>query len=303
MTPSAAAETRYSTAAATFHIAQGRVLLNQVLLVGRDEQLEMDGTVNFARQLDLRVRPVPRDLTPRDLARTAEIDAQDTDADTWAIVGTLEAPQVRLQSPVAGGRERPGRRDRSAPLTCAAMPGPFCRRAKPANALRHPVAILLVIAGQASAAAQQSKAKNKKKGNRTCPGVRPSAPKLIPGEVMRYQVEFQTTSDTKSGGAVQDPEGPSHVVIIWDARIRLEVLSGPAIRARARPLRRARPARPARKARRREYVRLRTTYEQSSATVQSDTPDPQSEAIVKQYQQLEGHSIEFTLGPDGNVPP
>ncbi len=60
------------------------------------------GTVNFARQLDLRVRPVPRDLTPRDLARAAEIDAPDTDADTWAIAGTLEAPQVRLQTPVAG---------------------------------------------------------------------------------------------------------------------------------------------------------------------------------------------------------
>ncbi len=102
-----AAETRYSTAAATFHVAQGRVLLNQVLLVGRDEQLELEGTVDFARQLDLRVRPLPRDLTSRDLtqrdlARTAEIDAQDTDADTWAVVGTLDAPQVRLQTPVAG---------------------------------------------------------------------------------------------------------------------------------------------------------------------------------------------------------
>jgi hypothetical protein len=99
-----AAEARYSTAAATFHVADGRVLLNQVLLVGRDEQLELDGTVSFARQLDLRVRPQSRDLASRDLARSAEIDAQDTDADIWAIVGTLDAPQVRLQTPVAGGR-------------------------------------------------------------------------------------------------------------------------------------------------------------------------------------------------------
>ena len=78
------------------------MLLNQVLLVGRDEQLEIDGTVNFARQLNLRVRPLSRDSTPRDLARTTEIDAQETDADTWAIAGTLEAPQIRLQTPVAG---------------------------------------------------------------------------------------------------------------------------------------------------------------------------------------------------------
>jgi hypothetical protein len=97
------AETRYSTAAATFHVADGRVRMNQVLLVGRDEQLELEGSVNFARQLDLRVRTLPRDVTPRDLARTPEIDSQDADAaDTWAIVGTLDAPQVRLQTPVAG---------------------------------------------------------------------------------------------------------------------------------------------------------------------------------------------------------
>ncbi len=48
-------------------------------------------------------------------------------------------------------------------------------------------------------------------------------------------------------------------------------------------------------------LRLRTTYEQSSAKVQSDTPDPQAETIIKQYGQLEGRSIEFTLGADGNV--
>jgi len=48
-------------------------------------------------------------------------------------------------------------------------------------------------------------------------------------------------------------------------------------------------------------LRLRTTYEQSSAKVQSDTPDPQAETVIKQYEQLEGRSIEFTLGADGNV--
>jgi uncharacterized protein involved in outer membrane biogenesis len=92
------AETRYTTADATFHVAGGRVRMDQVLLIGRDEQLEVDGTVSFARQLDLRVRPVPRDLTRR------ELDAQDSDADTWAIAGTLDAPQIHLQTPLAGAR-------------------------------------------------------------------------------------------------------------------------------------------------------------------------------------------------------
>lgn len=173
-----------------------------------------------------------------------------------------------------------------------------------------PLAILLALASGAPAFAQRSKKKNE-------PAPAPAAqsalqPKFIPGQVMRYQVEFQTTSDTKSGGAVQDPEGPSHVVIIWDAKIRLEVL-GPTDAAATPPA----PAAPdAKNAAEKGAVgqnaagqnsiaantlRLRTTYEQSSAKVQSDTPDPQAETIIKQYQQLAGRSIEFTLDADGNV--
>lgn len=91
-------ESRYSTAAVTFHIADDRVRMDQILLVGRDEQLELDGSVSFARQLDLHARSVPRDL-----ARAPETDSQDAEADAWAIGGSLDAPQVRLQTPVAGG--------------------------------------------------------------------------------------------------------------------------------------------------------------------------------------------------------
>jgi len=94
--------TRYDTADATFHVAGGRVRMDQVLLLGRDEQLEVDGSVDFAQGLDLRVRSVPRDL-----ARAAEFDVQDADSDTWAIGGTLDEPQLKLQTPVAGGRIGP----------------------------------------------------------------------------------------------------------------------------------------------------------------------------------------------------
>ena len=138
------------------------------------------------------------------------------------------------------------------------------------------ITISLLIAAQSPAAAQAQAKPPATSG--TVQTTRPNLrPKLIPGEVMRYQVEFQTTSDTKRGGAVQDPEGPSHLAIIWDATVRIEVLGGSGV------------------------VPLRTTYEQSAATVQSDTPDPQADAIVKQYQQLEGRSIEFTLDAAGNV--
>jgi hypothetical protein len=71
-------------------------------------------------------------------------------------------------------------------------------------------------------------------------------------------------------------------VVTWDAQVRLEVL---AAEGNAQPGTR----------------RIRTTYEQSKAAVQSDSPDPQTDAIVKQYQQLEGHSVEFALAPDGSV--
>ena len=104
----------------------------------------------------------------------------------------------------------------------------------------------------------------------------------MPGEVMRYQVEFQTASDTKAGGSIADPEGPSHVVITWDAKVRLEVLGAQGRTSSG-------------------SQHIRTTYEQSTATVQSDSPDPQTDAIIKRYQQLEGRSIEFTLAADGSV--
>ncbi len=101
-TDQGAAEARYSSAAAAFHVADGRVRIDQLLLVGRDEQLEVDGTVDFARQMNLRARAVPRDAS-----RPAEIESQDAEADTWAISGLLDAPQILLQTPVAGARPIP----------------------------------------------------------------------------------------------------------------------------------------------------------------------------------------------------
>ena len=161
--------------------------------------------------------------------------------------------------------------------------------------------VLLAVAGSASAAPQR----RGKAQSAAQPPSRPDLrPKLVPGDVMRYQIQFQTTTDTShgAGGVVQDPQGPSQLVVIWDARIRLEVLSGPGDTG-ASPAAAASTASEAsaKSAAASNIVRLRTTYEQSAATVQSDSPDPQSDAIVKQYQQLEGHSIEFTLGADGNV--
>jgi hypothetical protein len=108
-------------------------------------------------------------------------------------------------------------------------------------------------------------------------------PRFAPGDVLRYEVRFQTVSDTKRTGSISDAQGPSQTAVTWDAVLRVEVL--PALAPAATP----------------GAIRLRTTYEKSDATLASDTPDPQRENIEKQYTQLEGHSMEFTLGSDGHV--
>lgn len=109
-------------------------------------------------------------------------------------------------------------------------------------------------------------------------------PKLAPGDVMRYQVQFQTTSRTTRSGAVSDPQGPSQTVVTWDAILRVEVLPAPSAGAGAAGT-----------------MRLRTTYEKSVARLDSDTPDPEQESVEKQYAQMQGKSMEFTLDGAGRV--
>jgi hypothetical protein len=128
-------------------------------------------------------------------------------------------------------------------------------------------------------------------------------PKLVPGEVLRYQVQLQTVTDTKRTGAISDPQGPSRLAITWDATVKLEVLGVANSPAASSPIpkisdrKRAGaqtdvPAAP---------LRIRTTYERSAASVASDSPDPQAEDIEQRYKRLEGQTIEFTVGTDGHV--
>ena len=48
-------------------------------------------------------------------------------------------------------------------------------------------------------------------------------------------------------------------------------------------------------------VRIRATYEKSSATFESDAYDPASSKITEQYQNLEGRSLEYVMEPDGQL--
>lgn len=128
-------------------------------------------------------------------------------------------------------------------------------------------------------------------------------PRLVPGEVLRYQVQLQTITDTKRTGAISDPQGPSRLIVTWDATLKLEVLGealpgalfeadSSAAGPKRSTLGRNSPAVP---------MRMRTTYERSTASVSSDSPDPTAEDIEQKYRRLEGQVIEFTVGVDGRV--
>ena len=127
-------------------------------------------------------------------------------------------------------------------------------------------------------------------------------PKRVPGEVLRYQVQLQTVTDTKRTGAISDPQGPSQLAVTWGATIKLEVLATPNPPASSPPSKSAdnkktgtgspAPSIP---------LRIRTTYEHSAANVKSDSPDPQAEYIERSYKRLEDQVIEFTIGTDGHV--
>ena len=105
---------------------------------------------------------------------------------------------------------------------------------------------------------------------------------------MRYRVTLESDSSTRQSGLIKDPQGPTSLDVTWNAVIRLEVSA-------AEPSAAVAPARPD------APVRLRITYETSQATLRSDTPEPRSADIEKQYAELAGRSLEFTLAPGGKV--
>ncbi len=144
-------------------------------------------------------------------------------------------------------------------------------------------AILLAIfpaaRGQNSPATKSPPAREKK-GGAALPRVSLS-PRFVPGETFRYVMEYETTTDTKRSGLASDPQGPSSLVVDWNATVRMKVLP-------------AGPGTPG-------GVRLRTTYEKSAATVRSDSFDPEASETSDQYGKLEGKVVEFTLDATGKV--
>ena len=88
-------------------------------------------------------------------------------------------------------------------------------------------------------------------------------PRFAPGQVMRYRIALESTSTTAlSGWIIRDPQGPAQTTVTWNATVRLEVLAAENTSSSSASSRAAGAG----------ALRVRTTYEQSAATVRSDTP-------------------------------
>jgi hypothetical protein len=145
--------------------------------------------------------------------------------------------------------------------------------------------LAITVAGNLPAIALRAQSSNKSAPSSARIDLRT---RLVPGQVLRYQVQLQTVTDTSRTGAVSDPEGPSRLTVTWGSTIKVEVL-----RAGSTSVPGANPAA--------LPVRVRTTYEHSAATVSGDSPDPESERLEQSYKRLEGQVLEFTVSPDGHV--
>jgi len=114
---------------------------------------------------------------------------------------------------------------------------------------------------------------------------------------MRYQLSFRSQSRNLVGGAIENPQGASDVGIAVEITLRLEVLTPvPAPPGAAAPSPAATPA-----AGERQPLRLRSVYESVSAKLTGDSYDPSAAKLLAQYQGLEGRTIEFQLGPRGDL--
>lgn len=110
------------------------------------------------------------------------------------------------------------------------------------------------------------------------------APKFVPGEAFRYQVEMRMTTTGKTTTPIANPEGASRVSQTIGLLVRLEVLDPPT-GAQASG----------------GQAWFRATYEKSQAKSESDALNPDQPSLADQYARLEGQSIEFTMEQNGQL--
>lgn len=115
---------------------------------------------------------------------------------------------------------------------------------------------------------------------------------FVPGESLRYRIESRTTTTGTTTTPIANPEGGSKSQQNVHLVIRLDVLPNePTTNAANAPSSLSAP----------KALRFRATYEESQIDVDSDALDLAAVSLEDSYRRIEGHSIEFTIGPDGRV--
>ena len=107
-------------------------------------------------------------------------------------------------------------------------------------------------------------------------------PRYVPGATLRYRIESTTTTTGKTTTPIVNPEGGTHSTLTIHLVVRLDVLGAPSSGGSS-------------------AVRLRATYEKSSAESQSDALDLAQPSVSDQYARLKGESVEFTIAPNGQL--
>ena len=109
-------------------------------------------------------------------------------------------------------------------------------------------------------------------------------PNFAMGESFRYHIESRTTTSGTTTTPIVNPEAGSQLKQVADLEVRLDVVGvQPAANGTA------------------GAARLRATYEKASASTETDAYDPAAAALDAQYNNLQGHSVEFTIEADGKI--
>jgi hypothetical protein len=109
-------------------------------------------------------------------------------------------------------------------------------------------------------------------------------PNFTMGESFRYHIDSRTTTTGTTTTPIVNPEAASQLKQVADLEVRLDVVG-------VQPAANGAPG----------AARLRATYDKASAATETDAYDPAAAALDAQYNNLQGHSVEFTIEADGKI--
>ena len=106
--------------------------------------------------------------------------------------------------------------------------------------------------------------------------------------MIRYQIDTRMTTSGTMTSPIENPQGATTLKLSASMIVRVDILD-------------AQPAATSAGSSGSLRIRIRATYEKSTATSETDAYDPQAAAISDQFNHLQGRSVEFTVEPDGKL--